>query len=506
MKLKHHIYDIFNIILLNILFIVPMTNIDYTSYLSHDARWWLNQYYEYYSTFGHANSVAFHGFNHTGLAINMLYPQSILKLLETPLVILHIVDPYLVIGILTIILANTFLILNYIIAKKLKIEIPLTFALLITSVLLLTGRGIINSIPQLIATAFILIGVIAIIDHKKQYLMILSIYGMLSSSLTTSIIGAITLILIFFIEPSYKKFKSLFAYGFIGVIFALPQLYPIFKVISHVQKPYQGPMQSFSNFILLNISSPKTLIFITTALFCLLIPLALKDAHKLNKYVGIIILIYVTISAFPKIASKIMSPIQEGTFQRIWTLFSIISIFWIYPIIKSHYRIILNLFTTLILSMSFMTYVYYPMTNTVQTPLIKAYKTKNWDKIYAIIDTDMVLQDKSKQILLKSETENTAKYSPDYIPSQAKLKQNIIAYTSPSQLEKKYGVKKQTIASNKLKIDVTPQSKNTPLAVWKYDFIKYNVTFTTGSVEVKNGMFYYIGKKPATITIESSQS
>jgi len=328
-----------------------------------------------------------------------MYPQSILKLIETPLVLLHIVNPYLVIGILTIMLANTFLILNYVIAKKLKTEIPLSFALLMTSILLLTGRSIINSIPQLIATAFILIGVIAIIDHKKQYLMILSIYGMLSSSLTTSIIGAITLILIFFIQPSYKKFKSLFIYGSIGLIFALPHLYPIFKVINHVQKPYQGPMDYFSNFILINISSPKTLIFITTALFCLLIPLALKDAHKLNKYVGIIILIYVTISAFPKIASKIMSPIQEGTFQRIWTLFSIISIFWIYPIIKSHYRIMLNLFTTLILSMSFMTYIYYPMTNAIQTPVIKAYNNKNWDEMYAIISTDMVLQDKSKQIL-----------------------------------------------------------------------------------------------------------
>lgn len=501
MKLKQHIYDIFNIILLNILFIVPMTNIDYTSYLSHDARWWLNQYYEYYSTFGHANPVAFHGFNHTGLAINMLYPQSILKLIETPLVLLHIVNPYLVIGILTITLANTFLILNYAIAKKLKTELPLSFALLMTSILLLTGRGITNSIPQLIATAFILIGVIAIIDNKKQYLMILSIYGMLSSSLTTSVIGAITLVLIFFIAPSYKKFKSLFIYGVIGLILALPRLYSIFKVINHVQKPYQGPMQVFQNFILINISSPKALIFITTALFCLLIPLALKDAHKLNKYIGTIILIYILLSAFPKIASRMMTPIQEGTFQRIWTLFSIISIFWIYPIIKSHYRIILNLFTTLILSMSFMTYVYYPISNAIQTPIIKAYNNKNWNEMYAIINTDMLLQDKSKQLLLKSDIKDTAKYSPDYIPSQAKLKQNIVAYTSPSQLEKKYGVKKQPIANNKLRINITPRHKSTPLAVWKYDFINYKITSTSGTIKVKHGMFYYDGTKPATITI-----
>lgn len=505
LKLKQHVYDIFNILLLNLLFIIPMSGVDYTSYLSHDARWWLNQYYEFYKTFGHHNDVAFNAFNHTGLAINILYPQSILKLLETPLVIFHVENPYLVMGILTLTIANTYLVLNYIIFKKLQTPIPLSAATLATSILLLTGRGIINSLPQLLATIFILIGVIAIIDEKKRYLMIISTYGMLSSSLTTSIIGAMTLTIIFFIQPNWQKLKQLTAYGVVGVILSLPELLRIFHLIKYVHKPYPKPMQEFPTFIITSHATLTSFLFILVAIFSFLIPLALKNNHKLNKYIGTVIAIYITISAFPQFASKLMAPIQEGTFQRVWTLFAIVLIFWIAPIILKKYQLVINILTSFVIVLSLYTYIYYPIQHAVETPLIKSFKLQKWDDVYAIINTDMFLQDKSKQILIKPDTFETATYSPDYIPKNATIKENIIAYTSPIKMKSKYGVIKYPLKSNALKISVNPKQKITPLGVWHYKFIKYSVSTTQGRVIVKNGMYEYIGDKPATITIESGK-
>lgn len=503
LKLKQHIYDIFNIFLLNLLFIIPMSGIDYTSYLSHDARWWLNQYYEFYKTFDHQNDLAFNAFNHTGLAINMMYPQSILKLIETPLVIFHIQNPYLVIGILTLIIANIYLILNYLIFKKLQTPVPLSVATLTTSVLLLTGRGIINSLPQLLATIFILIGIIAIIDEKKRYLMILSIYGMLSSSLTTSVIGAITLIIIFFIQPNWQKLKQLVTYGIIGVVLSLPELLRIFHFIKYVHKPYPKAMQDFPIFIITSHTTLASLIFILVASLSFLVPLTLKNNHKLNKYIGTIIMIYIVISAFPQFASKLMTPLQEGTFQRVWTIFAIVLIFWIAPVILKKHHLVINLLTSFVILLSMYTYIYYPIQHAVETPLIKNLKLQKWDNVYAIINTDMFLQDKSKQVLIKSDTFETAKYSPDYIPENATKKENIIAYTSPIKMESKYGVKKHPLNSNTLKIFVNPKQKTTPLGVWHYTFIKYNIKSSNGNVIIKNDMMYYVGIKPTEIIIES---
>lgn len=503
---SRHIYDTINIILLNLLFIIPMTRIDYTSYVSHDARWWLNQYYEYYHTIWHPNPVAFNGFNHTGLIINSAYPNIILKAYETPLVLMHIQNPYLVIGIQTLLLANIFVILYYTLLKQLNVEtnIRLTLSLFFTSVMVLTGRGIVNSIPQLLATAFILLGVISIIGTKKEWLMVISVVGLLGSSLTTSAIGLITFALVFFIQPTKIKFKKLFKYGLIGSLIMSYNIYSIIRTVASVQKPYQHGMQKFPTFFIENILKGDGMVFITVAFFLFLVPLLFHQKETLNKYIASIVSIYLLLSAFPKFSAILMTPIQQGTFQRIWTIFAIIIVFWIVPISTKNNKIIIALSTSILIMLSSLTYIYYPITHAVQTPFVKALHNKQWDKLYAIINTDMLLQDKSKQLLMKATTYDTAKISPDYIPKNATLKENIIAYSSPHTMFKKYGVTKYPVNSNTVRVRVQKNNfSSTPLGVWHYNFIKYHASSDTGHITIKNGMYYYNGHKPAIITIKS---
>ena len=502
-KLKNNIYNILLTIMIGFLYIVPMGRIDYTSYLSHDARWWLNQYYEYYHTFGHASPVAFYGFNKAGSVINIAYPQAILKILETPLVMLHMQDPYIVIGVLTMMIVASFIGLIYIINKKMRLPDPYLTSLLMTSVLVLTGRGVVNSLPQLLATSFILIGVIAIIDDTKWYLMTVSVAGMLMTSLTTSIVGALTLIIIFFTTPSWSRFKKLMLSGIVGLGIGLLTVIPILHLSKIVNMPYTGGMQfKLATFILTSLN-PQDYIFITVALFIFIIPLASKQNYKLNKTLGVIIMIYLVLSLFPQFTNDIiMAPLQKGTFQRIWTLFAIIAICWITPVINSKHKHLIALLTTCVLSTSYATYIYYPISTAAQTPFVKAYHHKDWDKAYAIVDSEIYLRDKKTgQLLLKPELSETALFSPDYTPKNATKKTLEKVFMSPDTIHKRDGVKKVTIDGNTLKVIVNPKQKITPLVVWHYDFLHYKIDGPTKNLTVKDGMYYYKGKTPATITI-----
>lgn len=480
-----------------------MSGIDYASYLSHDARWWLNQYFEYYNTFGHKSIVAFNAFNHSGLIINSAYPQALLKIIETPLVLLHIQNPYIVMGSITLTLVIGFVIIYYFIIKKLNLPNPYLMALFMTSLLILTGRGIVNSTPQLIATLAILIGVLAIVDTSKSYLMIISIFGMLMSSFTTSIIGAAVLISIFFIKPSLNLFWKLTGYSAIGLVMALPYVISILKVTSKVQSPYQDGMQDGLYFFIIHFPFKwQGYVFITTAMFVLLIPYLSKSADKLNKYIARFILIYIIISAFPIFASNIMAPIQKGTFQRIWTYFAIISLFWIMPVLKLHHKKLITLFTFMLLGASYGTYVYYPLSTAKQTPFVKAYHKKDWESVYSILDSNIYLRDnKTRQLLLAPSLKFTTKYSPDYIPYSATINENIIVRLNKNALLKRYGVSKTASGSNTVTVRVKPKSAHTPLGVWHYDFVKYNTSLARGKLSVKNGLYYYNGKEPTTIKI-----
>lgn len=506
LKIKNNIVNILLTILLLLMYIIPMAGLDYTSYLSHDARWWLNQYYEYYHTFGSQSPVAFNGFNSSGNVINIAYPQSILKIIETPLVMLHIQDPYIVIGLLTITCVATYVGLYYVITNQLHIDNPYLTSLFMTSILVLTGRGIINSIPQLIATSFILVGIIAIINEQKWWLMSISVAGMIMSSLTTSIIGAITLIIVFFISPTWSKFKKLMAGGLIGLAVALVDLIPILRTTLNVNTPYKDGIQDGLRVFLIGAPTYKSYLFVTIAILTLLIPLLSKNYNRLNILLGVIIGIYILISLFPQFASNvIMAPLQKGTYQRVWTLFAVISLFWLKPMLTHKNKTIIALSTLVLISMSYSTYIYYPISTAVKTQFIQAYKNKDWHRTYQIIDSNINLRDaKSGQLLMNPKIEDTAKFSPDYTPKNATIKNNIISRLTNDTLIEKYGVSKHAVDSNKLKISVNPKLKTTPLGVWSYDFIHYNISTTNGKVISKDGMFYYIGQNPTTIKIHAT--
>ena len=506
LKIKNNIVNILFTILLLMMYIIPMIGLDYTSYLSHDARWWLNQYYEYYHTFGRSSVVAFNGFNSSGNVINIAYPQSILKIIETPLVMLHVQDPYVVIGLLTITCVTTYVGLYYVIANHLRIDNPYLTSLFMTSILVLTGRGIINSIPQLIATSFILVGVIAIVNEQKWWLMSISVAGMIMSSLTTSIIGAITLIIVFFIAPTWSKFKKLMTGGLIGLTAALINLIPILHTTLLVNTPYKDGIQDKLRVFLIGAPTYKSYLFVTVATLILLIPLLSKNYKQLNTSLGVIIGLYILISLFPQFASDvIMAPLQKGTYQRVWTLFAVISLFWLKPVLIDKNKTIIALSTLFVIGTSYTTYVYYPISTAVETSFIHAYRNKDWHRTYQIIDSNIELRDaKSGQLLMKPKIEDTAKFSPDYTPKNATIQNNVISRLTNDTLIKEYGMSKHAVDSNKLKISVSPKSKTTPLGVWSYGFIHYDISTTNGKVISKDGMFYYIGQNPTTIKIHAT--
>ena len=501
--IKNNKFAIINILLINCMFILPMTGLDYTSYVSHDARWWLNQYYEFYHTIGHSNIVAFNGFNHTGLLINSTYPNITLKLFELPLVLFHIINPYLVIGFLTILITNIYLYMFNALLSELNTlkSYRLSLSCLYVAIISLTGKGIVNSIPQLISVIFIIMGAIAISSKNKDCLMAPAVAGLLMTSLTTSVIGLITFIIIFFIKPSMQKFIRLFSAALIGLLLVLPKLIMILYYISQVNLPYQGTMSFFPKSLFVNNS--HGFLYITIATFILLVPLIIKPNNPRPSLVGWILLAYIIISAFPQFASELMSFIQKGTFQRMWVVVSIISVYWITPTPTKSHKLLIDIVTLLLILTSVRTYVYYPISNAKPTPLIKALKHKDWDTAYSVINSNVKLIDKSGQYLIYSTISNTAKFSPDYTPKEAKTRELNTAFTPSNALKKKYGVSKFANKPNTLTIYVSPKSNQTPLGVWSYSFIKYHVSSSNGKVTTKNGMFYYYGTSSTKITIRT---
>lgn len=486
-----------------------MTGIDYISYLAHDGRWWLNQYYEYYTTFGHPNEVAFNAFNHTGLIFNQAYPQLILKIIETPLVLLKIVNPYIVMGTIRLLTLNATLVLVYLATKYIDIDrtMRLSYATLLTLLMVMpsspSSRGFTNSTPQSLALIFIIVGVIAILNKNKPYIMAIASFGMLMSSITTSLIGLITLALVFFMKPTWAQFKQLFSYGLIGALMAVPFLYPTLKTVALVNRP---DMQGISNTITANFiweAHPFTITLYALAIVLLAVPIILVNQSQLNKYAGYVITSYLLLSTFPKFSGWLMTPIQKNTFFRFWPVLIIITMFWLIPLIKPKFKLILNLVTLLAVMISSLTLILYPIWNAVSTPIVQDYTAKKWDDVYAAIGTNFLLKDKSGQYLMNPLSKDTAIASPDYTPKDATLVQNTVAYTSPHDTLAKYGVIRKAIGSDKLLVTIHPNHTLTPLGVWHYEFIKYNVSTNHGKIVVKHGMFYYKGSQSVKITIES---
>ena len=196
-----------------------------------------------------------------------------------------------------------------------------------------------------------------------------------------------------------------------------------------------------------------------------------------------------------------MTPIQPGTWTRTWPIFIILIIFLFSTIhLEKYFLMCVSIaVSTLLISISLLNSN--PITE-INKEYDTAYKNKNWQDVASNLQISIyaIPSNKKDYNYIKN---MIADLSPDYIPAKATLNDNKIAYTTPQKWLSKYGLEKHSINNGKtLKITINPKRKVTPLGVWHYDFIKYNIKTTNGYVNVsKHDMFEYHGTQKATIYI-----
>ena len=507
---KHHLHKYVQIGLIILFFIglfgtyiIPMTSLNQTIFLTHDGRWWLNQYYEFKQTFPNMSPVAFHGFNHVGLAINSLYPQTILKLIETPLILLNVNSPYIVMGSITILTMIIAVILLKTISNQLvapEYTWILTFIALI--IIYDTSTGFVNSTPQAIGLDFILLGVYAILN--RPWLLTVATYGLLSTSLTTSVIGLITFAIVFFLNAYWEKFIYLFIAGVMGIIGAIPSLGYILRHVHETLPVYQGFAQDYYPTVFQSNHIVYLLIFM---ILILTIPLSCHYWKQPPYWLTIIVVGYVILKFFPHFTAILSTPIQPGTWTRTLPIFAIALMFWLAPffesypknsILKTLFLVICALFTL----PSYTELTYYINRPIHQSDYIQDQKDGHWDKVYNRLQSNFKIKiDHTDLSAVQSYMRNIRKISPDYIPKDATLHERTLAFHNQDYLKTHLALTKQVTNYNQMTIKLTTtDNKWHPLVVWSYPFINYHIQATDGDVMTKHGMFYFRSHHPLRAT------
>lgn len=480
-----------------------------TSAFYHDGRWWANQYFDFKKSFPHVMPVSFAAYNNTGLAINIFYPTGTLRLLETPLILLNVQNPYIVMGYMNIISIACVIISIYLIASHLnyknKLLISLTFSTIYLSPLL---NGPVNSITQQVATALMYLGVYGIIAKKYQYIT-LSTFLLLNTSISSSLIAAITFFTVMLLyKQSKTEWVKFIGFGAIGVVLNVPSLITLISSLHAVQPPTDTFSFKNAPFTILGYFSKKinlpyiaimrivNLLSISVILWVIYSNINVQYKKKI-----ILPLILVIITALPKLNSILSTPIQQGTWARTWPLLIILTflLFQYVSIHKKYYLVILGV----IASLNIMTEISnLNLNSTVSKTTQSNITNKRWNDVYSEIQAVAWSSNEHSKEYDKT-IQSVAKFSPDYIPKKATLRDNTIAYNTPYAWKSKYGLEKYAIdKGRKLKITIDPKHNVTPLGVWHYDFLKYNVSSTNGKVVASNhDMFEYHGTKKTTIFI-----
>lgn len=478
--------------------IIPLTPLDQTSSFLHDSRWWLNHYYEFKNTFPHITPVSFSAFNNSGLIINQMYPTNTLRFLEIPFILGNVSNPYVIMQGLSLITLALTGIGVYLVTKALSIKQPLFITSLFLLVLTISrSRGPINSLTQNIATALILYGVYCIL--QKRYIWFgLIVFCLFNTSLSSSIIAAVCFfIIIIYDKYSIKQWLTIIFSGAMGIVCSTPMLIPIFQNINKVSAPTTLFKASGRPWIIFEEIDP----IIAVTLF--VIPLILigiilytKTSH--SKMMLIISSILVGISISPKISALATIPIQEGTWGRVWPLISIFILILYKNLNVLKYKYILFSIGVLIFIFNLSTLSF---TQKPTREFSQAVATKNDLEISNILQKGIITKN-TKYTPLQF-THAVADISPDYIPKKATLAENNDVFLPSKTIYQKYGLTKQPINHGKtLRIKVQPKQKITPLLVWYYDSIHYQITTSNGKVtHSKNNMFEYHGSKPTIITI-----
>ena len=512
------------IILVYILLMSPYDDI--TSYM-HDGRYWTNQYMEWYHTFPKVNLLNWTSFNQTGLAFNMFYPNNTLRLLELPFIFLHIQNfKYIV---------NTFTLLQLTISfwvfyQILKQEEPMnnssdfkthniSKSILLTLIIQVPLETFYNnSTPQIIATMLIILGTYSLY-FNKYWLTTLVTIGLLNDSLSYTIIGCLTFLIVYFITPQSKDrfIKTLIA-GLLGIMISMPIIWPILKHLNQVSKPtdqFADYHLTFFNYTdLSNFEVHLTRLFVLSIpLIWIIITTPLKKLQKTQIIIFTSMLLFVLIAISPKLLTIISSPIQPGVWTRIWPLYVVLAMF----LLKSNLTKSFNLYTyipymliaTIALGISYYRIGFISANNLENKGMGIYLKQKDYDKWSNNIQTQWDFQLKNNPNPIYVSAHHTARTSPDYMPARATLNDNTLMFTPQKTLKHKYGLTKKAINHGQgLQIKINPnkatiKTNKTPLAVWRYDFMDYKITTTHGKViqDKKHVMFYYNGSKPTTITI-----
>lgn len=498
-------------------YLIPTTNIDNSSYLLHDARWWYNQYIEFKYSFPSIMPISFSSFNNSGLAMTIFYPNNVIRLIEIPLVLCNVSNPYIVIGYLSIINITITFIMIHLVVNYMKIKNPIFISLFFTSFFVLPqNAGPINSISQQLAISFIFYGMYGIISKKYTHLIIATIL-LLNTSISSSIIAIIAFFTIQIITAStYDEWKKFITAGVMGIIGSLNVLIPILKNINNVLQPTKNltgdkTKNTIFEYYNNNLIDPyfliKIVLFITPLILILLyLYCSYKQKNSLKiKIVTAIAVTMTVLSMFPKLNGWIMSPIQPGTWTRTWPIFIILIIFLFSTIhLEKYFLICASIaISTLLISISFLNSS--PITE-INKEYNTAYKNKNWQDVASNLQISIydIPSNKKDYNYIKS---MIADLSPDYIPAKATLNDNRIVYTTPQEWLSKYGLEKHSINNGKtLKITIDPKHNVTPLGVWHYDFINYDIKTTSGKVVANShDMFEYHGTKKATILISEKQ-
>ena len=364
----HHLTIIISILLICYL-IIPMTPLDTISYLRYDTRWWYNQYIEFKQSFPNINPVAFTGFNNSGLIINQFYPNNTLRLLEIPMILFNVESPQLVIGILTLMTSILSSIGIYLNVKALEIKHTIFHTAVFTTILLSAqNSGPLNSVTQNLGIAIMLFAVYGIYS-RKYWIVTISTIALLNTSLSTSIIAAISMFVIQAVVAKNKKdWLHFICAGVVGVIITSPILFPILEHIHDVAKPTtlfltDKTVSTIFEYLIATPSKTGTFItqlnnFAISGSIFLIIVLAKRKIGIDKKENALLITIgtMAMLQLFPKLNGTLMTPIQPGTWSRTWPLLIIIIIYMISRIKTEKYVYAFGTIAiiTMIISISFL--------------------------------------------------------------------------------------------------------------------------------------------------------
>lgn len=503
------------LLILGLIQLIPLTGYADAAIVTKDGRWWSNAYFDFLQSFPHLSDITTAGFNQSGLAFNLFYPVIPLRLLQLPLVMLHVTNPYIMNTYIVFIIDVIMFVAMYKISKAMHMKYPLLIATTLLYIQLTPVSGSAsNSLPQLLALSFTYWGVYGIISRQYNFIVYTTILILTTSFATSLVAFTVYLIVIGLERMPIDEWIQVGIHGGIGVMLALPIIGPIIRLTKFVNKPtnafesFDAPWTIVNRVIQGEIVSYEPYLIRIIVIIFIMIVFGITFTKITKPVVPFAMIALLIINGSPKISGVLASPIQPGSWFRMWIYVVIITLYALKDFNIDKYYLVLLI--ALIPIGTLIVYSIHPDSkphNYTNSDIGIAIKHKNWHEFYDDVENNMELNAKGKTgISLKPDPKTVAYYSMDYTPINARVKDNQLIYTSAKKYKAKYGVTKHLSADKRnIIVKIKPKAKITPLAVWHYDFIHYKVSTTAGKVVVNNhGMFEYHGTQDATIKIRQS--